>query len=220
MKINNPQYIKTYIDRNFEFILTQIYKCYKMMLEDYDTVENNENKLKNRLYRDYLNNQRVRNLLGLNNFIFKTETALIDGNYNERGYSDIEVIDLKKSFYSTEASYIIECKRLDSKNPNNKKSLYRLYIEEGINRFIKEKYPSYFGVNGMLGFIVEKTNIESQFSSLINLENYLFIENYNSSYKTEHETVTNKNVILYHLMFDFSNKISLTLKDQKKKRLN
>lgn len=46
MKINNPQYIKTYIDRNFEFILTQIYKCYKMMLEDYDTVENNENKLK------------------------------------------------------------------------------------------------------------------------------------------------------------------------------
>ncbi|MDV3776765.1 hypothetical protein [Elizabethkingia anophelis] len=191
-----------------------------MMLEDYDTVENNENKLKNRLYRDYLNNQRVRNLLGLNNFIFKTETALIDGNYNERGYSDIEVIDLKKSFYSTEASYIIECKRLDSKNPNNKKSLYRLYIEEGINRFIKEKYPSYFGVNGMLGFIVEKTNIESQFSSLINLENYLFIENYNSSYKTEHETVTNKNVILYHLMFDFSNKISLTLKDQKKKRLN
>ncbi|WP_407534871.1 hypothetical protein [Elizabethkingia miricola] len=191
-----------------------------MMLEDYDTVENNENKLKNRLYRDYLNNQRVRNLLGLNNFIFKTETALVDGNYNERGYSDIEVIDLKKSFYSTEASYIIECKRLDSKNPNNKKSLYRLYIEEGINRFIKEKYPSYFGVNGMLGFIVEKTNIESQFSSLINLENYLFIENYNSSYKTEHETVTNKNVILYHLMFDFSNKISLTLKDQKKKRLN
>lgn len=73
------------------------------------------------MYRDYLNNQRVRNLLGLNNFIFKTETALIDGNYNERGYSDIEVIDLKKSFYSTEASYIIECKRLDSKNPNNKK---------------------------------------------------------------------------------------------------
>lgn len=98
MKINNPQYIKTYIDRNFEFILTQIYKCYKMMLEDYDTVENNENKLKNRLYRDYLNNQRVRNLLGLNNFIFKTETALIDGNYNERGYSDIEVIDLKRVF--------------------------------------------------------------------------------------------------------------------------
>ena len=48
MKINNPKYISFYIDENFEFILTQIYSCYKMMLKNYSFIENNENKIKNK----------------------------------------------------------------------------------------------------------------------------------------------------------------------------
>lgn len=45
MRINSkPKYISYYIDRNFEFILAQIYQCYQRMLRDYDFIENNENK--------------------------------------------------------------------------------------------------------------------------------------------------------------------------------
>ncbi len=113
MKINNPKYVKYYIDNNFEFILIQMYKCYQKMLMDYDFIENNENKIKNRLYKDYLNNQSIREELGLNQYLFKTETGMVDENYNEVGYSDIEVIDLKGSLKSTAAFYIIECKRID-----------------------------------------------------------------------------------------------------------
>lgn len=207
MKINNPKYIRNYIDENFEFILSQIYKCYKMMLKEYDFVENNENKLKNRLYKDYLNNQNIRDSLGLNNYLFKTETGIVDEKYNERGYTDIEIIDLKRSFYSTEASYIIECKRLDGKNPNNKSGLYNSYLKEGINRFIDEKYPTFYGVNGMIGFIVEKTDIKSQCNFFTDFESYQFINDYNFSYRSEHQTITNKKIILYHLMFDVSDKI-------------
>lgn len=159
MKINNPKYVKYYIDSNFEFILTQMYKCYQKMLVDYDSVENNENKIKNRLYKDYLNNQNVRDELGLNQYLFKTETGMIDDDYNEKGYSDIEVIDLKGSFKSTKAFYIIECKRIDNVNSHYKSSLNNKYIREGINRFIDEKYPTYYKVNGMLGFVVKNGSI-------------------------------------------------------------
>ncbi|WP_288447623.1 hypothetical protein [uncultured Chryseobacterium sp.] len=208
MKINNPKYIKLYIDENFEFILSQIYECFKKMKKDYVSIENNENKIKNRLYKDYLDNQNIRNELGLNDFLFKTEIGFIDENYNEKGYSDIEIIDLKKSFYSTESSYIVECKRLDSKNPNNKSSLYNSYIKEGINRFIDEKYPTYYGVNGMLGFVVEPTDIKSQCSFFSDFTNYNFIGDYNLSFKSQHQTKTNKKITLYHLMLDFSDKVN------------
>ncbi|WP_131726166.1 hypothetical protein [Chryseobacterium sp. Leaf405] len=177
------------------------------MLEDFDCIENNENKIKNRLYKDYLNNQIIRDQLGLNNFLFKTETAFIDDNYNERGYSDIEVIDLKKSFYSTESSYIIECKRLNGKSPLNKSSLYNAYLKEGIDRFVDEKYPTYYGVNGMLGFFVEKTDIEKQCKFFTKFTEYKFISNFEFSYKSKHITKSGKNLTLYHMMLDFSNKI-------------
>ncbi|KQT25888.1 hypothetical protein ASG22_04100 [Chryseobacterium sp. Leaf405] len=207
MKINNPKYIRLYINENFEYILSQIYLCYIKMLEDFDCIENNENKIKNRLYKDYLNNQIIRDQLGLNNFLFKTETAFIDDNYNERGYSDIEVIDLKKSFYSTESSYIIECKRLNGKSPLNKSSLYNAYLKEGIDRFVDEKYPTYYGVNGMLGFFVEKTDIEKQCKFFTKFTEYKFISNFEFSYKSKHITKSGKNLTLYHMMLDFSNKI-------------
>lgn len=207
MNINKPKYISFYIDTNFEFILTQIYKCYKKMLIDYTFIENNENKIKNRLYKDYLSNQIIREELGLTNFLFKTETAFISENYDEKGYSDIEIIDLKKSFKSTEAYYIIECKRLDNKNPSNKSSLYNAYINEGINRFIKETYPTHYKVNGMLGFFIGKADIHKQCNFFTDFIHYKFINPFDFSYRSNHITKSNQNIILYHLMLDFSSLI-------------
>jgi len=208
MKINNPKYVKYYIDSNFEFILTQMYKCYQKMLVDYDSVENNENKIKNRLYKDYLNNQNVRDELGLNQYLFKTETGMIDDDYNEKGYSDIEVIDLKGSFKSTKAFYIIECKRIDNVNSHYKSSLNNKYIREGINRFIDEKYPTYYKVNGMLGFVVKNIDIKENCKHFSDFQLYPFIDNFEFSYRSNHTSKNQNPIILYHLFFDFSNKIN------------
>ena len=207
MNVNNPKYIAYYIDENFEFILSQIHKCYEKMLVDYDFVENNENKIKNRLYRDYLDNQIIRDELGLNDFLFKTETASIDENYNEKGYSDIEVIDLIGSKKSTKAYYTIECKRIDDKNIHYKDSLNNKYINEGINRFIEEKYLTHHKVNGMIGFVVTEMDIANNTKHFSNFVHYKFIENFEYSYRSNHTTKSNKEIILYHLMIDFSSKI-------------
>jgi len=210
MKINNPKYVTYYIDSNFEYILIQIYKCYQKMLMDYDLIENNENKIKNRLYKDYLNNQSIRNELGLNQYLFKTETAMIDENYDEKGYSDIEIIDLKGSFKSTEAFYVIECKRIDDINPHYKNSLNNKYITEGISRFVDEKYPTHYKVNGMLGFVVKNIDIKENCKHFSYFESYPFIDDFESSYRSKHATKTSKQIILYHLMLNFSSKINPT----------
>jgi hypothetical protein len=209
MKVNNPKYITYYIDENFEFILTQIHKCYKKMLVDYDFIENNENKIKNRLYKDYLDNQSIRDELGLNDFLFKTETASIDKDYNEKGYSDIEIIDLIGSKKSTKAYYTIECKRIDDTNAHYKNSLNNKYINEGINRFIDEKYSTHHKVNGMIGFIVNKMDISSNCNHFSSFVNYKFIKDFTYSYRSNHITKSNKEIVLYHLMLDFSSKIKV-----------
>jgi hypothetical protein len=209
MKVNNPSYIAYYIDENFEFILAQIHNCYKKMLIDYEFIENNENKIKNRLYKDYLNKQTIREELGLAEYLFKTETAFIDDNYNENGYSDIEVIDLIGSKKSTEAYYIIECKRIDDVNPHYQSSLNNKYINDGIKRFVDEKYPTHNKVNGMLGFIVKSIDINDNCSHFSDLKYYKFIDDFEFSYRSNHTTTkTNKKITLYHLMLDFSSKIN------------
>ncbi|WP_396189029.1 hypothetical protein [Flavobacterium sp.] len=210
MKVNNPKYITYYIDENFEFILTQIHNCYKKMLIDYDFVENNENKIKNRLYRDYLDNQLIIDDLKLNGYRFKTETGFVDENYNEIGYSDIEVIDLIGSLKNKDSFYIIECKRIDDINPHYQSSLNNKYINEGINRFVDEKYPTHNKVNGMLGFVVKNIDIRTNCNHFSDFTSYKFIDNFEFSYRSNHTTKTNKKITLYHLMLDFSSKINPT----------
>ncbi len=207
MKVNNPKYITFYIDENFEFILTQIHKCYKKMLIDYEFIENNENKIKNRLYRDYLDNQLIIDDLKLNGYRFKTETGFVDENYNEIGYSDIEVIDLISSLKNKDSFYIIECKRIDGINSYYQSSLNNKYINDGIKRFIEEKYPTNNKVNGMLGFVVKEIDIKENSTFFTDLNSYKFIDDFEFSYRSNHTTKTNKKITLYHLMFDYSDKI-------------
>lgn len=208
MKVNNPKYITYYIDENFEFILTQIQNCYRKMLIEYDFIENNENKIKNRLYRDYLDKQSIIDDLKLNGYRFKTEAAFVDEDYNEKGYSDIEVIDLIGSLKNINSFYIIECKRIDGVNSHYKESLNNKYINEGIMRFIEEKYPSHNNVNAMLGFVVKDIDINNNCNHFTDFKEYKFIEDFEFSYRSNHITKTNKKITLYHLMLNFSSIIS------------
>ena len=67
--------------------------------------------------------------LNFEDYHFYPEVPSYDGNFIQRGYSDIRVRVVKKiqAFKTTKADYIIECKRLDGGLPLN-----REYLKEGI----------------------------------------------------------------------------------------
>lgn len=192
-----------YLKKDFEFIMSKIYCCYLMMLDKYPIIENNENKIRNRLYKDFLQPAKVKEELGLNSWIFHPEVPEIDDNYHEHGRTDIMFYTPIEYLKDENAYYIIECKRLDG----NRK-LNEAYFNNGISRFICEKYPTNKGINGMLGFIVRKIDIINN-SLKLNLNPEPFIENFQYSYKSNHTTKNgNKEFLLYHLMLDFSGKIN------------
>ena len=57
---SNFKFLDFYKDEIFEFILNQIYSCYNKMLCDYTLIDNNENLIRNGLYKNYLENNLIR----------------------------------------------------------------------------------------------------------------------------------------------------------------
>lgn len=86
-------------------------------------------------------------------------------------------------------------------------TLNKAYINEGINRFVEEKYPTNYKVNGMIGFIVKRFNMDDSISFFKDLTMYQFIPNFPYSYRSNHTVKSGKKITLYHLMLDFSSKI-------------
>ncbi|WP_145856858.1 hypothetical protein [Pedobacter suwonensis] len=188
-----------YLDREFEFILRGIYMCYQNMLVDYAEVENNENKIRNRLYRDYLKKVSVKQSLGLEHYIFHPEVPEVDAEYNESARTDFMVYNSLTYVKDELAYYIIECKRIDGSKTLNDK-----YTENGIDRFIQDRYPSNRKVNAMLGFIVKPLKINENSLKIPSLKKYPFIDDFEFSYTSSHTTNRKIKVTLYHLMLDFS----------------
>lgn len=48
-----------------------------------------------------------------------------------------------------------ECKRLNVKNQNVRRSLATQYVDEGMSRFIKEQYAEFLSVGCMLGYVID-----------------------------------------------------------------
>jgi len=197
--------------KEFEHILTQITACYKCMLIDYTTIENNENKIRNRLWKDYLNHNQIIEHLNIQHWFFDIEHPEVDNNYNETGRSDIKIYHQIERMRNRQAYFIIECKRLDGTN-RGKGSLNYEYVENGIKRFIKrDDYPSFYRINGMIGFVVKHKKIDEIISAINRLlddvekiikEN--IINDFDFTYKSKHSDNRKNEIILYHLMFDYS----------------
>lgn len=204
----------------FQNILTGITTCYHMMLKDKVTVPNNENKIRDILYNNYLNNNKTRSSLKLTHFIFDCEVAEYDKGGNLAGYLDLK-ISTQNTFIESNAYYCIECKRLDNLNLKGTTGLNGEYINEGIMRFVTEHYSSYHGINGMIGLVVERMNIANNIRNINGLlsNNFKdantqkkitpvgFIKNFKHSYYSIHKNTNEKEIKLYHLMFDFSRNI-------------
>ena len=201
----------------FKSVLSGIFSCYSMMLNDNIKVNNDENKIRDILLLKYLRNDEIRDICFSDKFIFDREVP----EDNTRGRTDIKVQTMQ-TFKKSEAYYIIECKRLENKNLNGITGLNAKYIEDGIYRFVSKQYSTYHKVNAMIGFVVESIDIHSNINNINallknnftkcnttkNIRKESFIQNFEFHYSSEHNDIDNVSFTLYHLMLDFSNNIN------------
>lgn len=148
----------------FEQIGSYILFCCYTMTEDLLTnckdIPNDENKIRNYLLENYLDDNLVRRQNNMLMFHFESE---IPENYDDtsltyEGRVDIRVVNQNDWFMDGAATYFVECKRLDGN-----KHLNDEYVQNGIKRFVVSPphYVSYYDKNFMLGFIVKRVDIDA-----------------------------------------------------------
>jgi len=208
------KYNLIYSNSEFEDILKGIISCYYSMVSNKIRLPHNDEEAirDTMLSKDYLKGYNFKeDHPPLSNYHFDKETS------ENKGRADIRILHINP-YISDDTYYIIECKRLDGN-----KELNRKYIAEGIIRFTNEKkYPFYNDTAGMIGFVVEKIDINKNVLSINELLKQEFsnidteetitektiISDFEYSYFSKHK-VNNASKIIYHLMFDFSDNISL-----------
>jgi hypothetical protein len=206
---NNPEEIfdiQTYRNE-FISILEGINNCYFILSKSNTKLINHEEKIRNVLLKDYLQNREIKKKFGLMNYRFEAEgIAGIDDNYKETGYTDIKVIS-RKTFETEDYDYIFECKRLDGGLHLN-----REYLTEGIYRFVSEKYYSKHGIYGMIGFVVKKIDIDENIEKIkqieidenLKLNTVSNIQKNDKYFQSKHFTEKQNNIVIYHTMMNFS----------------
>lgn len=199
-----PLIIKIYREKDLKYILYCIHFCYLKILQSGIEINNDENYIRDLFISDeYLDNYLIKVELDITEFKFDKEIQTKTGRADIRVLNTIQMMKGISNPY-----YFIECKRIDDINPHYKDSLNNKYINNGINRFIKEKYPTYLEANAMLGFVVKNINIEENTKKISSLKHFKFIDNFEYSYISKHKTrSSNENITLYHLMLDFSSLI-------------
>ena len=138
-------YSPIFYNREFEDVVSKIIICYRMMISSDIAVEDDENKIRDVILKNYLRNNVIRNQLKLTKYLFDREVP----EDNDLGRTDIK-IQTRNTFQDTKAYYIIECKRLDAQNQNGTTGLNAKYISNGICRFVSEKYSNYKKTCGMI----------------------------------------------------------------------
>ncbi|MBN2825873.1 MAG: hypothetical protein JXQ76_11145 [Campylobacterales bacterium] len=183
-------------DIEFKTLMLNIYKCYLYLIENDKRVpSNDENKIRDILL-EYLKDTDIRNTIcSIVGYRFDKE---VDEN---EGRVDIKIVQYN-DFENHDAFYVIECKRLDGNSKLN-----NAYLADGINRFTTSYksskydfyYSSYYGVNGMIGFIIKEIDIDKNIHKIGNFFDRLEKD---KLYQSTHD-----NVKLYHLMLNFSKNI-------------
>lgn len=200
----------------FEKILSKIVICYQMMIKTTFTLDNNENAIRDYLLLNYLKDDTLRRDIDLLDYHFEREVP----EDSSMGRTDIKIIS-KNTFEIQDAYYLIECKRLNNININGSTGLNAEYIKNGICRYTSNYYKSYYRVNGMIAFVVDEMNIHENIkilnklmtTSFTNLKvkkeitKANFVDNFDYHYHSEHIDDDNNILKLYHLIFDFKDKI-------------
>lgn len=206
----------------YEVIIDTLLKCSHLMkkgcLSNNTKVANHEEKIRNHLLENYLENDNVRSTIGLSNialrFMPETPETYEQSTDTYIGRADIKVVSNNWLCGNNKDYYIIECKRIDGSSDLNKK-----YINEGICRFVvfPPKYSSFHNKNIMFGFVVKSIDIVLNASKIVELhklklkditsKDLTIIENdkeknyclYESNYTVGHNSLG-----LHHIFYDFS----------------
>lgn len=200
----------------FERILSKMVICYQMMVKETFTLANNENAIRDYILLNYLKNNELRHDIDLLDYHFEREVP----EDLSIGRTDIKIIS-KNTFEVQEAYYIIECKRLNNINISGATGLNAEYIKNGIYRYTTNYYKSYYRVNGMIAFVVDDMNIQENIKVLNKLMTTSFtnsrvqkeitkdnfVEDFDYHYHSQHIDDDNNILKLYHLVFDFKDKI-------------
>ncbi|MCH7397810.1 hypothetical protein MM236_07415 [Belliella sp. DSM 107340] len=204
-----------FYDNEFEKILSKITFCYRLMKTDNVALENDENKIRDVLVNQYINNSSIKRKIEFEYFIFpevpETGTS---------GRTDIRIHNPNR-FYDQDEYYIIECKRLDNVKTTGTSGLNAKYIRNGLDRFVCKYYASFYRMNGMIGFIVEDLEIDENMRNINTLlttsftsikttkviSRDTFINEFEFHYSSIHTDEDNNQLKIYHLMFDFSENI-------------
>jgi hypothetical protein len=143
------------------------------------------------------------------------------------GRLDIRILPVSP-YQGDKAFYTIECKRLDNRNVTGISGLNAEYIKNGICRFVTNYYSSFYGCNAMFGFVVEEMDIAQNVSYINSLLSHDYVNQqekrvcanaiqplmyadyangYAYSYVSKHKKEDENEILLYHLLFDFSHSI-------------
>ena len=154
-------------EKEFENILIGITVCYHIMLKDNVTMPNDENKIRDTLRNNYLNNRQIRDQIG---FTGKYNVDREVPEDNDMGRVDIKIIT-QNTLTEPEAYYIIECKRLDNQNLTGVSGLNAKYITDGIKRFILSgkdiKQPIYISETDIENLITAKAAVYAAIKILL-----------------------------------------------------
>lgn len=199
----------------FERILSKLVLCYDRMMKLEINLKNNENIIRDFLLINYLKNDKVRKEMELLDYHFEREVP----EDTTVGRTDIKIIS-KNTFEIQDAYYIIECKRLNSKNKKGSSGLNMEYINNGIFRYTSGYYKSYHRINAMIGFIVDQVDIHENVEILNELllsskdcrtskkiTKDSFIDGFQYHYHSEHFDSDDKYLKLYHVMLNLKDKI-------------
>lgn len=131
-----------------------------------DKLPNDENKIRSIILEEYLDDDKIRKSNRMSSYRFFPENMEnYSGSGSFLGRTDIRII-LKSDFKEKNAYYIVECKRIDGTDTLNKK-----YVKDGVGRFVRKKYSSYYERNIMLGFVVKRINISDNTKLIENIQN-------------------------------------------------
>lgn len=214
------EYTQDYIDTEFCKVCRGCIMVYNTIIESQCSLANDENQIRNEFMKYLKNSQYKHTHAPLNEFYFDREVP------EQNGRADIKVLT-RNCFEDDDAYYIIECKRLNNINTIGITGLNAEYIKNGICRFVTGFYSTYNDCCGMLGFVIDKMDIHKNTCGNINdlmpqtmindkgievhanvtipMTNIIMDNTFNYSYLSNHRHESeNKDITIYHLMFDLS----------------